>query len=127
MASQRSDHRAGIVPGMAHLALDLVDRGQGTAIGFVQDARTEVRVIVESGIELSEKTAASLFRIARKLTQRVDEAVAESLMATERLLGGALKSARETTRAVSDLANTAIDGIAGQRAASAVTSDVRTS
>src|SRR5512135_3229061 len=90
----RSD-RQGLVPGVAHLALDVVDRGQSTAIALLQDARTELRAVVDGGIELADKAAASLFRFARKLTARVDEGVAETLSGVERLVGGAVKTARE--------------------------------
>ncbi len=103
----------GLVPGAAHLALDVVDRTQSTAIALLQDARGEIRALVDGGIELAEKTAASAFRFARKLTARVDEGVAETLTGTERLLGGTVKSVRETARAATETASTAVAGIAG--------------
>jgi hypothetical protein len=106
----------GLVPGVAHLALDVVDRGQSTTIAVLQDARTELRNLVEGGIELAEKTTASLFRFARKLTQRVDDGVAETLTSAERLFGGAVKAARETTRAATDLVHTAQAGVTGEKA-----------
>jgi len=104
---------AGFVPGVAHLALDVVDRSQSTAIAVLQDARAELRVVFDHSIELAEKSAASLFRFARKLGQRVDEGVAETLGSTERVIAGAVKSARETTKAAAELAQTAGNGIAG--------------
>jgi hypothetical protein len=122
MATQKSEPRttpSGVVPGALHLALDVVDRGQSTTISLLQDARTELRAVVESGLELAEKTSAALFRLARKATQRIDDGVAETLASTERLIGGAVRSARDTTRAATDLAHTAVGGIAGQPAAAA--------
>lgn len=107
----------GLVPGAAHLALDIVDRTQSTTIALLQDARGEIRAVVDGGIELAEKAAASVFRFARKVTARVDEGVAETLAGTERLLSGAVKAARETTKAASDTASTAIAGVAGPAAA----------
>ena len=103
--------RSGFVPGVANLALDVADRGQSTVIAVLQDARTELRTLVENGIELAEKTAAQAFRFARTLTKRVDDAAAEGLANTERLRGNAVKSARETTKSAADTANTAISGI----------------
>lgn len=103
----------GLVPGAAHLALDVVDRTQSTAIALLQDARGEIRAVVDGGIELVEKTAQSAFRFARKLTARVDEGVAETLTGAERLIGGAVKSVRETAKAATETANTAVAGIAG--------------
>ena len=103
--------RAGFVPGVASLALDVADRGQSTVIAVLQDARGELRALVENGIELAEKTAASLFRFARTVTKRVDGAAEETLAGTERLLGNAVKAARETARSATDTANTAISGV----------------
>lgn len=105
--------RNGFVPGVAHLALDVVDRGQTTAIALLHDARGEVRAVVDGGIELAEKATTSLFRFARKATSRIDEGVAETLGSIERVVTGAVRSARDTTRAAADLANTAIGGVAG--------------
>lgn len=103
--------RAGFVPGVANLALDVADRGQSTVIAVLQDARGELRTLVENGIELAEKTAAQAFRFARTLTKRVDDAAAETLNNTERLLGNAVRSARETAKSATDTANTAISGV----------------
>lgn len=121
MATQKSDIRTtnGIVPGVAQLALDVVDRGQSTTLGLIQDARTELRAVVDGGIELAEKTTSALFRFARKLTARIDEGVAETLSGTERLLGGAVKTARDSTRLATELAQTVVGGVAGQPAAAA--------
>jgi len=105
------------VPGAAHLALDIADRTQSTAIAVLQDARGELRAVIEGGIELAEKTAASAFRLARKVTARIDEGVSEALTSTERLLGHGVKSLRETTRAATETATTAVAGIAGPSAA----------
>ena len=119
MATQKTESRPsnhGFAPGIAHLALDIADRGQSTTIAVLHDARTELRAFVDSSIELAEKASASLFRFAKKLTARVDDGVAETLTNTERLLNGAVKSARETTRAAQELAHTAGAGIAGEKA-----------
>ena len=105
--------RAGFVPGAAHLALDVVDRTQSTTIALVQDARAELRAVVDGGIELAEKATTSLFRFARKLTARIDEGTAETLTGVERLIGGAVKTARDTAKLATDTANTAIGGVAG--------------
>ena len=107
-----SADRTGFVPGVANLALDVADRGQSTVIAVLQDVRGELRTFVENGIELAEKTASQAFRFARTLTKRVDDAAAEALTNSERLLTNAVKSARETTKAATETANTAISGIA---------------
>ena len=114
--TELSNHRSGVVPGVAHLALDVVDRGQSTAIALLQDARGEIRTVVETGIELVEKTSAALFRFARKATARIDEGVADTLGSVERVIGGAVKSARDTTRLATDTANAAVAGVTGSHA-----------
>src|SRR5580704_16133772 len=78
--------RNGFIPGVAHLALDVVDRGQTTAIALLHDARGEVRAVVDGGIELAEKATTSVFRFARKATTRIDEGVAETLSSIERVI-----------------------------------------
>ena len=49
----------------------------------------------------------------------MDDGVAETLANVERVIGGAVKSARETTRAAAELAQTAQAGVTGQTTAGA--------
>jgi hypothetical protein len=110
--TEMSSVRQGILPGVVHLAIDVAEKGQSTAIAVLQDARVELRVAIEQGIELAEKVSAAGFRLARKAVQRIDDAANETLTGTERLLGGAVKSARDTTNAAAQLATTAVSGVA---------------
>lgn len=107
----QTNTRAGVLPAVVHLAIDVADRSQSTAIAVLQDARVELRGALEQGIELAEKITAAGFRFARKAVQRIDEATGETLASAERLLGGAVKSARETTNAAAQLATTAVSGV----------------
>jgi hypothetical protein len=109
---EASSPRQGVLPGVVHLAIDVAEKGQSTAIAVLQDVRIELRGAIEQGIELAEKVSAAGFRLARKAVQRIDEATNETLTGTERLLGGAAKSARETTNAAAQLATTAVSGVA---------------
>jgi hypothetical protein len=103
--------RPGVLPGVVHLALDVADKGQATALAVLQDARIELRTAVDHGIEMAEKVTAAAFRFTRKAVQRVDEAASETLTGAERVLGGAVKTARETTNAAAQLAHTTVSGI----------------
>jgi hypothetical protein len=103
--------RYGVLPGLVHLAVDVADKGQSTALAVLQDARIELRTAVDHGIELAEKVTAAAFRFTRKAVQRVDEAAGETLTGAERVLGGAVKTVRETTNAAAQLANTAVSGV----------------
>lgn len=91
-----------VLPRVVHVLLDAADRGQSTALSVLQDARAEVRIAVDGGIDLAEKLAGAAFRFVRKTTLRLDEAGADALTEIERLLDGAIQSARETTNAVSE-------------------------
>jgi hypothetical protein len=117
MATQKtetSNTRTGVLPGVVHLAIDVADKGQSTAIAVLQDARVELRVAVEHGIELAEKLAAASFRFARKAVQRIDDASNDTLASAGTMIGGVVKSARETTTAAAQLANTAASGVTAQ-------------
>lgn len=103
--------RPGVLPGVVNLAIDVAEKGQSTAIAVLQDARVELRAAVEHGIELAEKVTAAGFRFARKAVQRFDEAANETLTGAERVIGGAVKTARETTNAAAQLATTASNGV----------------
>lgn len=103
--------RQGVLPGVVHLAIDVADKSQSTAIAVLQDARLELRTAIEQGLELAEKMTAAGFRLARKAVQRFDEAASETLGTAAGLFGGAVKSARETTNAAAHLATTATNSI----------------
>jgi catabolite regulation protein CreA len=103
--------RHGVLPGVVHLAIDVAEKSQSTAIAVLQDARIELRGAIEQGIELAEKVTAASFRFARKAVQRIDEASNETLTGAEKLLSGAVKSARETTNAAATLATTAVSSV----------------
>jgi hypothetical protein len=109
--TESTNPRHGVLPGVVHLALDVADKGQSTALAVLQDARIELRTALDQGLELAEKITAAAFRFTRKAVQRVDEATNETLTGAERVLGGAVKSARETTNAAAQLANTAVSSV----------------
>lgn len=113
--STRSSDRAtttGVVPNVVHLALDVADRGQTSALALLSDGRAELVQLVNGGIELAEKATASFFRLLKKATAHLDQATAETLVTVERIANGAVKGARETTRAATDLASTAAGALA---------------
>ncbi len=115
-STDRNELVHGIVPGVVHLALDVADRGQSTAVAVLQDARIELRTAIDSGLDLAEKLAAGTIRLARKVVAKLDDAGNETLTGAERVFTGAVKSARETSRAAGELAATAASGVAGQAA-----------
>jgi hypothetical protein len=104
---------SGFVPGAVYLALDVADKGNTTAIGLLQDVRGELRTAVDSTIDFAENITKAFFRLGRKATQRVDEALSDTLVTTEKLLGGAVRTARDTTKAATDVVVTATSGAIG--------------
>lgn len=106
--------RSGLVPSAVYLALDVADKSNTTAVGVLQDVRGEIRAAVEGSLDLAENLTKAFFRVGRRITQRLDEATSETLSATEKLVGSAVKSARDTTRAAADLATTAVSGVVGE-------------
>lgn len=119
VTAQAQAARPGVLPNVLHLAIDVADRTSATAIALLQDARTELRASVDGSIELAENVSRALFRLARKVSQRIDEATAETLTAVEQTAAGAAKSARDTMRAAADLTATAATSVTGERAAAA--------
>lgn len=103
----------GVVPGVVHLALDVADRGQSTTLALINDGRSELATLVAGSIDLAEKATAAWFRLLRRATTRFDEASAETLASVERLATTTVKAARETSRAATDLATTALGGVTG--------------
>lgn len=90
---------------VVHLALDVADKSQSTAIAILQDARTELRTAVDGGLELAEKLAAGALRFAKKVVAKVDDAAKDGLAGTERVLATAVKTAREAKRELAAPAN----------------------
>ncbi|MCX5741459.1 MAG: hypothetical protein NT062_03050 [Proteobacteria bacterium] len=107
----------GVVPGAVHLALDVADRGQSATFALLQEGRAELTAVVVGGVELAERATASVFRLVKRAAQRLDEVGAETLAGVERLATTTVKAARDTTRATTELAHTALGGLAGQAAA----------
>ena len=83
---------------VVHLALDVADKSQSTAIAILQDARTELRAAVDGGIELAEKVATGALRFAKKVVAKLGDAAKDGLSGTERALATAVKTAREPKR-----------------------------
>src|SRR5204863_9571785 len=83
---ETSATRHGVLPAVVHLAIDVAEKGQTTAIAVLQDARIELRAAIEQGIELAEKVSAAGFRFARKAVQRIDDAASETLTGADRVL-----------------------------------------
>jgi hypothetical protein len=105
--------RTAVVPGAVTFGLDLADRTNLTVVAILQDARGEIRAVVDGALELGDNVARAAFRFARKTAQRIDEATAETLSSLERTLGGTIRSARDTASAAAELASSTAAGLTG--------------
>lgn len=113
MSTKTESIKSGLVPSAVYLALDVADKSNSTAIGLLQDMRGELRTAVDSTIDFAENLTRAFFRLGRKATQRIDEGVAETLSTTEKLLNSAVRTARDTTKAATDVVVTATSGVVG--------------
>jgi hypothetical protein len=84
---------------VVHLALDVADRSQHTAVAVLQDARMELRSAIDNGLELAEKLAAGTLRFARKLVQKLDDAGNDALVGAEHAIATAVQTARVSRNA----------------------------
>ena len=96
--------RTNVLPTVVFLALDVADKGQATVLAVLQDARAELRSALDQGLDLAEKVTSNAFRFAKQVVSRVDDASAEILASTERIVVASLASARESTRTAAALA-----------------------
>jgi len=87
------------ITSVVHLALDVADRGQSTAIAVLHDARIELRTALDGGLDYAEKLATGALRFSRKLVQKIDDTGSSALAGAERALATAVKTVRETTHA----------------------------
>jgi hypothetical protein len=107
--------RPGLVPSATNLVFDIVERSQLMTLSMLQDVRIELRGVVDHAIELGDKTTGTVWRLARKLTQRLDDTAGAALGGLEHLVAGAMPHARETARATTGLVNSVGDALLGAR------------
>jgi hypothetical protein len=116
--TETTTDRTGLVPTAVYLALDVADKGNAAALGVLQDVRSELRTAIDSTLDLAENVTKGFFRLGHKITQRIDDAAGETLNTAERLIGSAVRTARDSTRAAAELASSATAGVVGGGASS---------
>jgi hypothetical protein len=112
-SANEAQPEATVLPAAVHFALDVLDRGHATAFGALHDARTELRIAVDGGLDWADKSVAAALRFARKLVHRTDDLAAETLGGAERVLTTTVATARSSALA-------AAHRLAEARAASAL-------
>jgi len=106
----------GALVSIATFAVDAGDRSATTVFSVFNDVRGELRTAVDGGIDAAENIVRAVFRVSKKVTQRVDELSAELTSAGERTVAGLFRGLRETTRAAGELASTAAGAAIGDKA-----------
>ncbi|HTJ41430.1 MAG TPA: hypothetical protein VL463_05015 [Kofleriaceae bacterium] len=105
--------KAGLIVGVATLAIDVGDKSSSSAIGFANDVRGELRVVADAGLDAIENVVRGVFRLSKRATARLDELASDLLGAGERTAAGVFKGLRDTTRAAGELASTAAGAVIG--------------
>jgi hypothetical protein len=111
-----SQKTPGALVSIATFAVDAGDRSATTVFTVINDVRGELRTAVDTGIDALENVVRGVFRVSKKLTQRIDELSADLTSAGERTAAGVFKGLRETARAAGELASTAANAAVGDKA-----------
>jgi hypothetical protein len=111
--TDKASDRAGLIMGIAALAIDSTDKSSTVAYGLAQDVRGELRVAADTSIDAIEALVRGFFRIGKRATARIDELAGDLIGAGERTTAGVFRGLRDTTRAAADLATTAAGAIVG--------------
>ena len=92
------DAPRGFIPAVGTLAIDSTEIAATTALGLTGDIRTELAKSAITALDAGEALVKSGFAVARRLTQRIDGAVAELLAGVEKIVGTSASAARTTTK-----------------------------
>ena len=105
--------KAGLLVGIATLAIDASDKSTSTALGVAQDVRGELRAVTDTSIDAIENVVRGIFRLSKRATARIDELANELLGAGEKTAAGVFRGLRATTLAAGELATTAATAVIG--------------
>lgn len=105
------DAPRGFIPAVATLAVDSSEIAATTALGLTGDLRTELAKSTITVIDAGEALAKSGFAVARRLTQRIDGAIAELLASVEKIVGTSANAARTTTKDAAQVFSGAVNAV----------------
>lgn len=110
-----SETPRGLIPAVATLAVDAGELAATTALGVTADVRTELAKSALTVLDTSQALVVSGFAVARRLTQRLDGAVAELLASAERIVGTSAGAARSTTKGAAEVFSGAVNAVVAPR------------
>lgn len=110
-AATEVDAPRGFIPAVAALAVDAGEIAATTALGLTGDVRTELAKSTITALDAGEALVKSGFSVARRLTQRVDGAVADLLASLEKIVGTSASAARTTARDASQVFSGAVNAV----------------
>lgn len=105
------DAPRGFIPAVATLAVDTGEIAATTALGLTADVRTELAKSVIVALDAGENVVKSGFAVARRLTTRLDGAIAELLASVEKIVGTSASAARSTTKDAAQVFSGALNAV----------------
>ena len=105
------DAPRGFIPSITTLAVDTSEIAATTALGLSGDLRTELAKSTITVLDAGEALVKSGFAVARRLTQRIDGAVAELLAGVEKIVGTSASAARTTTKDAAQVFSGALNAV----------------
>jgi hypothetical protein len=110
-ANTELDTPRGFLPSVATLAVDTSEIAATTAIGLTGDVRTELAKSTIIVLDAGENLVKSGFAVAKRLTQRLDGAIAEILASVEKIVGTSANAARTTTKDAAQVFSGAVNAV----------------
>lgn len=105
------DAPRGFIPAVATLAVDTGEIAATTALGLTADVRTELAKSVIVALDAGENVVKSGFAVAKRLTTRLDGALAELLASVEKIVGTSASAARSTTKDAAQVFSGALNAV----------------
>jgi len=105
------DAPRGFIPAVATLAVDTGEIAATTALGLTTDVRTELAKSVIVALDAGENVVKSGFAVAKRLTTRIDGALAELLASVEKIVGTSASAARSTTKDAAQVFSGALNAV----------------
>lgn len=109
----QSDSQHGVLGSWWQLAIGMGESACGFGFGLAQDTRAEVRRRTDLTLNFAEEMGVGSFRFVRKVVERVDRVLSESLGRSEAATLVVTRTLRKTGHGVTDLATTALSDTIG--------------
>jgi len=107
--------REGIVASFVTQTTDLAEKATTTAFGVVRDVRGEISQRILGTLAFIDGSQQGLIKLLRGINDRADKLSDEVIDTLESLAVGSLRTVRDTSRGVSELASNVTSGLTRPR------------